>query len=149
MMFEPPYVVQAEAAVFTARDFDQLAFMEGHWGGTQPDGAPFFQLVERADATTFRSFSYPTSAFDTPTDSSTITFENGRIIARMGDWSWRIVRVTADLIELEPISAPARVSWRRMDAHTLKIVQGGTDTQGRPQQTVLTLEKLIPVVQAP
>jgi len=149
MMLEPPYVVQAEAAVFTARDFDRLAFMEGHWAGTQPDGAPFFQRVERADATTFRSFSYPTSAFDTPTDSSTITFENGQIIARMGDWRWRIVRVSADLIELEPISAPARVSWRRVDPNTLKIVQSWTDPQGRPQQTILTLEKLIPVVQAP
>ena len=128
--------------MFTPADLAHMQFLEGRWKGTGPDAKPFFEAYDFPDPATFRSRRYPDAQFSTPSDGSTVTFQDGQIISRWGEYTWKAVKITSQQACFEPLNAPSSFCWRRTGDTTAEVVQRWTDQNGREQSYTVPLERL-------
>lgn len=109
--------------MFSFDEFSRLDFLTGRWKGETPDGKPFYEEYDRPEPGVFRSRRFSDATFSEHTDGSTITFDNGEVMSRWGEFSWRATRIDADEASFDPVNAPSRFSWRRVDASSLEAHQ--------------------------
>jgi len=122
-----------EQAMFDTDTMDHLAFLEGRWIGTGPDGRPFYEGYRRVDRNTLVSERYEDATYAKVVDGSTVTLEDGAIISRWGDYSWRADDVRAGYASFAPVEAPSAFTWRRIDDDTVQVTQRWTDDAGTEQ----------------
>lgn len=127
--------------VFTESDFQQLKFLEGRWQGRDPQGKLFYEQYDFPDALTLRSLRFASADFAKSTDSSTVSFEDGAIVSRWGQFSWRAAQVTPDKACFEPIAAPSAFCWSVSGAR-LNVVQRWKDASGKEQSMTLPLTRV-------
>ena len=130
------------APMFTAADLSHLRFLEGRWKGIGPDGNAFYEAYDFPDAVTFRSRRFPDATFSASTDSSVVTLQDGAIISRWGEYTWKAVEITPVLACFEPLNAPSSFCWRRAGASSAEAVQRWTDGEGKAQSYTVPLERL-------
>ena len=133
-----------EATMFTASDFQELRFLQGRWKGQAPDGTDFFEEYDFPSPTSFRSRRFASDAFSDATDSSIVMLEDGRVISRWGDFTWRADRIEAGFVSFVPMNAPSSFSWRRASADEVEVTQRWQDEQGRDQSYTLRLQRVAP-----
>lgn len=129
----------SETSQLTAQDFAHLRFLEGHWVGTDPQGAAFYQGFSFPVPGELRAGRFETAAFERELDHSLITLEEGAIVSRWASFEWRASEVAPGLARFEPVTAPSSFEWRRVDADHVQVVQRFADAEGAPQQYVLDL----------
>lgn len=127
--------------MFSLDDFAQLQFLEGRWKGIAPDGKEFFEEYTRPEPEVFQSHRFPDSAFTGHTDGATISLKDGEVISEWGDFTWKASSIDAAGAAFEPVSAPSRFTWRRVDAATLEAQQHWT-ADGKEQEYTLQLKKV-------
>lgn len=131
--------------MFSLDDFAQLQFLEGRWKGIAPDGKEFFEEYTRPEAAVFQSHRFPDSAFSDKgaghTDGATISLKDGEVISQWGDFTWKASSIGADSAAFEPVNAPSRFTWRRVDDATLEARQRWT-ADGKEQEFTLQLTRL-------
>lgn len=132
----------ATGAMFTSTDLAQLKFLEGRWKGIGPDGKPFYEAYDFPDPATFRSRRFPDARFSAPSDGSTVTLQDGQLVSRWGEYTWRAVEVTQHQACFEPMNAPSAFCWRRSGDATVEVVQRWTDQSGTAQTYTVRLERL-------
>ncbi len=127
--------------MFSMDDFAQLQFLEGRWKGESPDGKAFFEQYDRPEPGVFRSRRFPDAGFAEHSDSATISLRDGDVISQWNEYSWRATRIAPDGADFEPVNAPSRFSWRRVDDRTLEATQRWT-AEGKEQQYTLQMTRL-------
>lgn len=127
--------------MFSLDDFAQLRFLQGRWKGIAPDGKAFFEEYTRPEPAVFQSHRYPDSAFTGYTDGATISLKDGEVVSQWGDFTWKASRIDAAGADFEPVNAPSRFTWRRLDDTTLEAQQRWT-ADGKEQEYTLRLTKL-------
>ena len=129
--------------MFSMDEFAQLQFLEGRWKGSSPDGKEFFEEYDRPEPAVFQSRRFPNRDFSEHTDGATISFADGEVISRWGEYTWKASAIGADNASFEPVSAPSHFSWRRLDAATLEAQQRWT-VDGKEQEHTMRLTRLDP-----
>ncbi len=127
--------------MFSMDDFAQLQFLEGRWKGESPDGKAFFEQYDRPEPGVFRSRRFPDAGFTEHSDGATISLQDGDVISQWNEYSWRATRIAPDGADFEPVNAPSRFSWRRVDDLTLEATQRWT-AEGKEQQYTLQMTRL-------
>lgn len=127
--------------MFSMDDFAQLQFLEGRWQGESPDGKAFFEQYDRPEPGVFRSRRFSDASFGEHSDGATISLRDGEVISQWNDYSWRASRIAPDAADFEPVNAPSRFSWRRVDDGTLEATQHWT-AEGKEQQYTLRMTRL-------
>lgn len=127
--------------MFSMDDFAQLQFLEGRWRGESPDGKEFFEQYDRPEPGVFQSRRYPDSGFAEHSDGATIALEDGEVISQWNEYTWRASRIAQDSADFEPVSAPSRFRWRRVDGDTLEATQHWT-ADGKEQQYTLRMTRV-------
>ena len=130
--------------MFSIEDFAQLQFLVGRWRGESADGKPFFEEYDHPGPDVFQSHRYADESFVERTDGSTISFKDGEIISQWGDFTWRASRIGRDSAVFEPVSAPSRFEWRRVDEATLEAHQRWT-AEGKEQEHTIRLARVIAI----
>ncbi len=128
--------------MFSQNDFNQLKFLEGRWKGSDPKGAAFYEQYDFPNPGTLRSLRFPTAEFSKSTDTSTVTFQDGAIVSRWGDFSWRASEITRDKACFEPINAPSSFCWKLSNEAALEVTQRWTDASGKEQTMTMALTRL-------
>jgi hypothetical protein len=129
------------AGVFTLTEFAQLKFLAGRWKGTGPDGKDFYEEYDFPAADAFRSRRYPDATFSTSTDSSTVSFDNGDVISRWGEFSWKATEISADKACFSPVNAPSSFCWQRSGAG-VEVIQRWKGDDGKEQSYTLKLTRV-------
>jgi len=130
--------------MFSIDDFAQLQFLVGRWRGESADGKPFYEEYDHPGPDVFQSHRYADESFVERTDGSTISFKDGEIISQWGDFTWRASRIGRDSAVFEPVSAPSRFEWRRVDEATLEAHQRWT-AEGKEQEHTIRLARVIAI----
>lgn len=133
---------RSTAPMFTSADLAHMKFLEGRWKGTGPDGKPFYEAYDFPDPTTFRSRRYSDAQFSASSDSSTVTLQNGEIISRWGEYTWKAVEITPRAACFEPMRAPSSFCWRRTGDATAEVIQRWKDQAGKDHSYTVPLERL-------
>ena len=128
--------------MFTIDDLTRLAFLEGRWKGTAPDGSPFFEEYDFPDPQTFRSRRYADERFAEATDGSTVTLENGAVVSKWGPFSWKASEIAWGRACFVPIEAPSSFCWERKTDALVEVTQRWTDESGKEQTYTVPLERL-------
>lgn len=126
--------------MFSLDEFAQLQFLEGRWKGTSPDGKEFFEEYDHPEPTVFQSRRFPDRDFREHTDGATISFDNGEVVSRWGEYTWKASAIGADSAAFEPVSAPSQFWWRRVDADTLEARQRWS-VDGKEQEHTMRLTR--------
>lgn len=127
--------------MFSFDEFSRLDFLIGRWKGEAPDGTPFFEEYDRPEPNVFRSRRFSDASFAEHTDGSTIALENGEVVSRWGAFSWRATRIDAHEAAFDPVDAPSRFTWRRIDADALEVRQHW-QADGKDHQYTIPLARL-------
>lgn len=133
---------RTHAPMFTAADLSHLKFLEGRWKGIGPDGKDFYEVYDFSDEVTFRSRRFPDATFSASTDSSVVTLQDGAIISRWGEYTWKAVEITPEQACFEPVNAPSAFCWRRIGENSAEAVQRWRDAEGKEQSYTVPLERL-------
>ena len=128
--------------MYTPAEFAHLRFLEGRWRGTTPDGRPFYEAYDFPEATTLRSTRYDAAGFDTPTDESAVALEDGEIVSRWGEFTWRATKMGPDQACFAPVNAPSAFCWQRVGDARVDVVQRWTDEAGDDQSATVELERV-------
>ena len=128
--------------MFEASALDDLQFLEGRWIGTGPDGQSFYEAYRRVDANTFVSERYEDETFGRVVDGSTVSWEDGFIVSRWGDFSWRAQDIRPGFAQFAPVDAPSTFTWRMVDADMTEVTQRWTDDNGVEQTYALELKRI-------
>jgi hypothetical protein len=126
---------------FDAAGFSQLRFLEGRWKGQAPDGSAFYEQYDFPTPTTLRSRRFPDDQFKESTDSSSVALENGQVISRWGEFSWKAVEISDGKASFAPVNAPSSFSWERAGS-TIKVTQRWTGEDGKENVYSLILEPI-------
>lgn len=127
--------------MFSPEDFAQLQFLTGRWKGQSADGKDFYEEYERPEPNVFRSHRYASAAFDQRTDGSTISFQDGDVVSHWGEFSWKASSIGRDSAVFEPVNAPSRFEWRRVDDATLEAHQRWS-ADGKEQQHTIRMTRV-------
>ena len=130
--------------MFSIEDFAQLQFLVGRWRGESADGKPFFEEYDHPEAKVFQSHRYADESFAERNDGSTIAYADGEVTSTWGDFTWRASIIGADGAVFEPVNAPSRFEWRRVDESTLEAHQRWT-AEGKEQQHTIRLARVIAI----
>ena len=126
---------------FTQDDFKQLKFLEGRWQGTDPKGSAFYEQYDFPDAVTLRSQRFPTKEFLKPSDTSTVTLNDGQIVSRWGDFSWSAAEITPDKACFAPVKAPSSFCWKLASTTSVEVTQRWLDASGKEQTMTMVLTR--------
>ena len=127
-----------ESVMYGEADFAKLKFLEGRWEGIAPDGSLFYEEYDFPAPGQFRSRRFDRD-FTSPSDGSTISLEDGAIVSRWGEFSWRAVTMEDGFAAFEQVNAPSNFSWRRVDPDRVEVRQEWTDEKGDAQSHVVPL----------
>ncbi|HBZ06540.1 MULTISPECIES: hypothetical protein [Massilia] len=127
--------------MFSPEDFARLQFLVGRWKGHSADGKEFYEEYGRPAPNVFQSHRYASAAFDGRSDGSTISFKDGEVISQWGEFTWKAARIDNDGAVFEPVNAPARFEWRRIDDATLEAHQRW-NAEGKEQQHTVRLTRI-------
>lgn len=127
--------------MFSPDDFAQLQFLTGRWKGQSADGKEFYEEYDRPEPNVFQSHRYASAALDGRTDGSTIRYQDGEITSQWGEFTWKASSIGSDNATFEPVNAPARFEWRRIDDATLEAHQRWT-AEGKEQQHTVRLTRV-------
>ena len=127
--------------MFSLDDFSQLQFLTGRWKGQSADGKEFYEEYDRPQPDVFKSHRYASAALDGRTEGSTISFKDGEVISQWGEFTWKASSIGSDGAVFEPVNAPSRFEWRRVDASTLEAHQTWT-AEGKEQQHTIRLTQV-------
>ena len=127
--------------MFSPEDFARLQFLTGRWKGQSADGKEFYEEYDHPEPNVFQSHRYASAAFDGRTDGSTISFKDGEVISQWGEFTWKASSIGSDNATFEPVNAPARFEWRRIDESTLEAHQHWT-AEGKEQQHTIRLTRI-------
>lgn len=127
--------------MFSMDDFAQLQFLEGRWQGETPQGKALFEQYERPEPGVFKLRSFHDASFTGHSDGATITFRDGEVVSQWNEYSWRASRIAPGFAEFEPVNAPSRFNWRRLDDSMLETVQYWT-AEGKEQQYVHRMTRI-------
>jgi len=130
--------------MFSHDDFVQLQFLVGRWRGESADGKLFYEEYDHPHPNQFQSHRYADERFVQRTDGSTISYQDGEVTSTWGDFSWRASSIGGDSAVFEPVNAPSRFEWRRVDDSTLEAHQRWT-AEGREQQHTIRLTRVIAI----
>jgi len=130
--------------MFSIEDFAQLQFLVGRWKGESADGTPFYEEYDHPAPKVFQSHRYADASFVERTDGSTISFQEGEVTSQWGEFTWRASSIGKDSAVFEPVNAPSRFEWRRVDASTLEAHQRWT-AEGKEQQHTIRLTRVIAI----
>ncbi len=130
--------------MFSIDDFAQLQFLVGRWRGESADGKPFFEEYDHPGPNLFQSHRYADESFGERTDGSTIAYEDGEVTSTWGDFTWRASSIGVDSAVFEPVSAPSRFEWRRVDESTLEAHQRWT-AEGKEQEHTIRMTRVIKI----
>ena len=128
--------------MYQQADFMQLQFLEGRWQGSGPDGKAFYEHYDFPDKTSMRSRRYADPSFGTATDSSSVTFQDGEIISRWGQFSWRANEIAEGKVCFAPVEAPSSFCWRRIDGARVEVTQRWTGADGKEQSVTMALQRI-------
>lgn len=131
--------------MFSFDDFARLGFLEGYWKGEGADGKEFYEQYDRPEPGMFRSRRFASDAFDVHTEGSRITFHDGEVRSTWGTFSWRASSIGKDYATFEPINAPSRFTWRRVDESTLEAEQCW-QAEGKEQQHTIRMTRVTRLV---
>jgi hypothetical protein len=134
--------LSASTSMFTESGFAQIKFLEGRWRGVAPDGKEFFEEYILVEPTLFRSIRHADSTFQKATDGSTVALENGVITSTWGQFTWRATLLNTSKACFEPVSAPSSFCWERVSPDSVTVTQCWTDSEGKEQSFVLTLNRV-------
>lgn len=133
---------QEAGPMFTREDLARLRFLEGRWKGTGPDGSAFFEEYDFPDPETLRSRRYADERFTASTDSSTVTLENGAVLSRWGEFTWRASEISPGRACFVPVAAPSSFCWDRRTESLVEVTQRWTDETGKELSYTVPLERL-------
>ncbi|WP_313915579.1 hypothetical protein [Tahibacter sp.] len=88
-----------------------------------------------------RSRRYPDATFSTSTDSSTVSFDNGEVISRWGEFSWKATEISADKACFAPVNARGSFCWQRTGA-MVEVTQRWKGDDGKDQSYTLKLTRV-------
>jgi len=127
--------------MFSLDEFAQLQFLEGRWKGESPDGKEFFEQYDRPEPGVFQSRRFPDAGFTEHTDGATISFQDGEVVSQWNEFTWKAARIAPDSADFEPVNAPSRFTWRRVDERTLEATQHWS-ADGKEQQYTLRMQRV-------
>jgi len=127
--------------MFNADEFARLRFLEGRWKGETPDGTEFFEVYDRPQPDTFRSRRFTSAAFTEHSDGSTIFLRDGEVTSQWGEFTWRASVIDDASATFEPVNAPSRFTWRRLDGATLEAHQRWS-VDGKEQQLTIRMVRV-------
>ncbi|WP_313175816.1 hypothetical protein [Massilia sp.] len=130
--------------MFSIDEFAQLQFLVGRWRGESADGKVFYEEYDHPEPNVFQSHRYADESFVERTDGSTISFKDGEVTSQWGDFTWRASIIGRDSAVFEPVNAPSRFEWRRVDESTLEAHQRWT-AEGKEQQHTIRLNRVIAI----
>lgn len=131
-----------DAAASRAADLAALAFLEGRWSGTGPDGKTFFEQYDFPSAGTMRSRRFADRTFGAASDGSLVSVQDGAVVSRWGEFSWRASDLRPGYARFEPVNAPGAFSWRRVNDDSVEVVQSWTNADGAPQSYTMMLKRV-------
>ena len=138
---QPPHADQ-KSSVHSVDEIQLLRFLQGRWSGRAPDGSTFYEEYDFPSPTTLRSRRFADATFGQSSDGSTVTLEEGEIVSRWGEFTWRASEVSDGFVAFEPLNAPSRFSWRRISADRVDVVQNWTDESGVAQSYIVQLSRI-------
>jgi hypothetical protein len=108
---DPPAPV---AVRVSAEQFRALAWLDGRWRGTMPDGKPFFEGYRMLNDSTVRSYDYPDSTAVVPSDSGAISLRGGELVTGSGGREWVATELGEGFARFEPRrGAKNSFTWQR------------------------------------
>lgn len=131
-----------ERGMFSAQDFDRLRFLEGRWSGKMPDGSPFYEAYDFPSRSKMRSRRYPDANFTMATDGSVVDLQDGEVISRWGEFTWKAAALEDGKATFQPLNAPSAFTWRRLGPDAVEVTQNWTDEKGMAQTYSLTLKRV-------
>lgn len=139
---EQPPPIDQRTSVHSVDEMQQLRFLEGRWSGRAPDGSTFYEEYDFPSPTTLRSRRFADATFGRSSDGSTVTLEQGAILSRWGEFTWRASEISNGFVAFEPVNAPSRFSWRRISVDRVDVVQNWTDESGVAQSYTVPLSRV-------
>ena len=136
------FKLSAATIMFNETGFSQIKFLEGRWKGVGPDGKTFFDEYVLAEPSVFRSIRHADATFSKATDESTVALKDGVITSTWGQFTWKATSLSASKACFEPVNAPSAFCWERVAPNTVTVTQRWTDSDGKEQSFVLTLNRL-------
>jgi hypothetical protein len=127
--------------MFDLDQFNRLAFLEGRWIGTGPDGVPFHEEYAFTAPGTLTCTRHASAAFADPVDASTVTLVEGEVLSQWNVFRWRAVALDDGHARFEPVDAPSAFSWTRLADGRIEVVQRWTDEGGASQSMTMHLRR--------
>lgn len=128
--------------MLTRSQFSQLDFLLGDWRGTAPDGSEFYERYLRSGPDTVQSLRYASAGFTEASDGSTLSWQDGRVEARWGEFTWQASRLGPDEACFEPVNAPSAFCWQAEGPDQLIVTQRWTDAEGSEQSARIVLTRV-------
>lgn len=122
--------------------FAQIRVLEGRWRGVGPDGKAFFDEYLLSEPTVFRSIRDADGAFNEVTDGGTVTLRDGFITSTWCEFTWKATTLTVSKACFEPVNAPSSFRWEHEEADTGTVTQRWTDSDGKEQSFLITLNRV-------
>jgi len=128
---EPPAV---RPAAVSAEQFASLTWLSGRWRGAEPGGTPFFEAYVPLSASRIRTYTYPDSAFATPSDSGLLELRGDTLFSGSPSMQWVATQLDSARVEFAPWrGASNRFVWlRTADGAWTATLQW--DSAGTPMQ---------------
>ncbi|MCB1589564.1 MAG: hypothetical protein KDI56_11735 [Xanthomonadales bacterium] len=127
---------------FSEEDFARLGFLQGQWQGTGPDGALFYEQYAFEGTHRLVSSRYADANFDEVTDRSVVELAAGSITSSWDVYRWQASEVVDGKACFDPVAAPSRFCWERIDTRTVHVTQQWDGEDGQPQSHVVVLQRL-------
>ncbi|AVR98311.1 hypothetical protein [Pseudoduganella armeniaca] len=124
--------------MFSIDDFAKLQFLQGRWKGTNPDGKEFTEEYQRPEPGVLQSHRRDGAQSAAAQAGARITLEDGEILSRWGEQTWRAAEIHADGATFTPVNAPSTFVWRLVDDATLEATQRW-NADGREQEHTVRL----------
>lgn len=126
--------------MFSIDDFAKLQFLQGRWKGTNPDGKEFTEEYQRPEPGVLQSHRRDGAQSGEAKAGAPITLEEGEILSRWGEHTWRAAEIHPDGATFTPVSAPSTFIWRLVDDATLEATQRW-NADGREQEHTVRLTR--------
>jgi len=127
--------------MFSLDDFDKLRFLQGRWQGVSPDHKEFFEEYARPEPGVLHSRRYDSAAFTNAAEGATITWQDGEVLSRWNEFTWRAAEIHPDSATFTPVNAPGTFVWQVVDEATLEATQRW-NADGREHEYTLRLKRI-------
>ena len=140
--FAPQVIAEEGNHMFNEKDFAHLAFLEGRWVGTAPDGNKFYEQYDFPEQGMMRSRRASDDSFSSYSDGSTVVLQEGAVLSKWGEFEWRATSIAATAVHFAPVNAPSSFSWQHISSDEIAVVQEWTDENGKEQRYSISLHRV-------